>query len=184
MSAIKPRERYIHKLIQEPELFGLSGTKFLYTKNIVLSGCSRMRCNFDCLCDEKKYFHPPHTPSVDECHALFTEYRFGLLFRQEVEAKPTPSLSKWTEFAAHIRGIERQCFLDGYPRALAIAIGTCQYLHRTDDFRPCDYPEKHRPTFEALGIELLNTLEFVAWHDFAHRNDDEPYQLFALLMLE
>lgn len=184
MSGAKPRERYIRQLMQEPESLGLTGTRFLYTKNIVLSGCSRMRCNFDCLCENKKPYHPPLTPPIEECRNLFTEYRYGLLFRKEVPAEPVPPLTVWSDFAAQIRKIERQCFLDGYPRALAMAIGTCQYLHRTDDFRPCTYPRKHRPTFEALGIELLNTLEFVSWHDYAHRNDGDPFQLFALLMLE
>ncbi|MDX1972971.1 MAG: DUF2284 domain-containing protein [Candidatus Sumerlaeia bacterium] len=184
MTEPKPRERFIRLLMQNPEDFGLSGTRFLYTKNVVLSGCSRMRCNFDCLCNEKQYFHPPQTPSVEECRQLFTEYRYGLMFRKEVPCEPTPELSVWADFANMIRGIERQCFLDGYPRALAMAVGTCQYLHRNDSFRPCLYPNKHRPTFEALGIELLNTLEFLAWHEYAHRNEGDPFQLFALLMLE
>ena len=164
---------------------GITESKFVYTAQVKFANSSRLRCQYDCLAGEKKsMFHPPNTPGLEVSRDMLVEYRFGLLMRREVSAEPAPEMDEWSKFSDTVLKIERKAFLKGYVRAFNLAIGTCQYLHRNDSFRPCLYPDKKRPTFEAVGIELLETLEMVAWHDYAQRTKDEPFQLFALLMLE
>lgn len=180
----KPRERYIKRLIERSEKEGITSAKFMYTAQVILAGASRLRCQYDCLAKEKTIFHPPHTPEIEISRELLLEYRFGLLIRTEIPSDPMPTHEDWDKFTDNILRIEKTAFLEGYTRALVLCIGTCQYLHRDDSFRACTYNGKRRPTFEAVGVELLNTLEFVAWHSYAHREEGEPFQQFALLMLE
>jgi len=185
VSAPKPREKIVNKLITKPETMGVTESKFVYTAQVKFANSSRLRCQYDCLAGEdKNTFHPPNTPGLEVSRDMLLEYRFGLLIRKEVPADPKPAMEEWTKFSDLILGHEKKAFLMGYVRAFVLAIGTCQYLHRNDDFRPCLYPSKKRPTFESVGVELLETLEMVAWHDYAQRTKDDPFQLFALLMLE
>jgi predicted metal-binding protein len=90
----------------------------------------------------------------------------------------------WEEFSESMLTLEKQCLMRGYPRAFTLAIGNCLAPFAEEHIRPCDYPSKARPTLEALGIELKETLEIVHWGGMLVRGEDEPMQLFGLLLLE
>ncbi len=178
------RERYIARLLHEPEAFGLTEAKFIHAPQIIVSRAIRLRCRYTCCQAHQSANVPPMSPGADETRGVLDEYRFGLILRREEPPSQSDIRQVWQQFAAGILGVENECMLRGYPRSFAIAIGTCLYQHTDDSLRPCDYPMKSRPTFEAVGIELRETLEMVQWQHHAVREEGEALQLFSVVLLD
>jgi len=178
------RERYVGRLLREPADFGLSEVKFIHSPQILTSQAVRLRCRYTCCHAHQSATTPPMSPDARETAVVLEEYRFGLILRREEPISDRDIREVWREFAGSVLGLENECMLRGYPRALAIAIGTCLYQHTDDTLRPCEYPSKSRPTFEAVGIELRDTLEMVHLQDYAVREAGDPLQLFSVLLLD
>jgi predicted metal-binding protein len=178
------RERFIARVMQNPEGFGLSEAKFIHTPQVFTSPSVRLRCQYHCSQMRQSDFVPPHTPRHDETRQILDEYKYGLMLRREEPFGQRPAGQMWQEFTANLLRIETESQVRGYTRAFAIGIGNCLYLHHDDSLRPCDFPEKRRPTLEALGVELHETLEMILWHQHLVRTAEEPFQMFALLLLE
>jgi predicted metal-binding protein len=178
------RERLIAQIMQDPGAFGLSEAKFIHTPQIFTAPAVRLRCQYTCSQVRQSDLVPPHTPPHDETRIIIDGYKYGLLLRREEPFGQRDIHGVWTEFSRDVLEIERQSQVRGYTQAFALAIGNCLYLHHDDSLRPCDFPQKRRPTFEAIGIELRETLEMVLWQDYVVREADAPFQLFAVLLLE
>jgi predicted metal-binding protein len=55
--------------------------------------------------------------------------------------------------------IERQCFLDGYHFAFSLSdCGLCKECSKITD-EPCRIPDKARPAFHAVGIDVFKTVK-------------------------
>lgn len=178
------RERYVALLMQDPELYGFSEVKFIHGAQVFTNRAVRLRCQYTCTETRQSDCSPPYTPTAHETREILDEYKYGVMLRREEPFGRRDHREVWSEFAAQVLKIEREAIVRGYPRAFALAIGNCLYQHHDDHLRPCEYPGKNRPTLEALGIEIKDTLEMVQWHGHVSRSTDDPLQMFALLLLE
>ncbi len=179
------REKFLARLINEPGEFGISEAKFVYTSKLFTTRAVRLRCQYTCQHTRQSDFVPPHSPNMTETRELLDEYKYGLMLRLEAPQDIDDAGELWHAFTDHALDIEKQCLLNGYPRAFMLAVGNCLYQQRDDDrMRPCEFPCKSRPTLEALGIELKETFEMLTWHCYIHREEGDPFQMFALLLLE
>ncbi len=178
------RERYVGRLIKEPWAFGLTEVKFIHAAQIFTSGAIRLRCQYSCCHARQLATTPPMTPTAEEARRVLDEYRFGVIVRREEDVPDRDVREMWEDFAKAVLGLEQECMMRGYPRAFAIAVGTCLYQHTDDSLKPCDYPGKTRPTFEAAGIELRETLEMVHLQEHAVREAGDALQLFGVLLLD
>ncbi|MBI5155048.1 hypothetical protein HZA57_07405 [Candidatus Poribacteria bacterium] len=178
------REKYIARMLNDPADFNLSEAKFIHSAQVFTARAVRLRCQYTCSHTRQSDTTPPHSPSADETRGVLDEYKFGLMLRREDPAEPRDHLAFWPDFSRTVLGIERECLVRGYPRAFALGIGNCLYVHHDDSLRPCDYAGKARPTLEAIGVELKETLEMVHWEGYLHRETGDPFQVFALLLLE
>ncbi|MCB2155118.1 DUF2284 domain-containing protein [bacterium] len=178
------RERYVARIMNDPAVFGLTEAKFIYSSQIFVNRSVRLRCQFTCDETRQSDLTPPYSPTVEETREMLGEYKYGLIVRLEEPFGQRDHLKVWSDFSGTVLHTEKECLKRGYPRAFALAIGTCLYLHHDDRFRPCEFPGKQRPTLEALGIELKDTLEMVHWGDLINRDEDDPFQLFGVLLLE
>lgn len=171
-------------MMNDPVLFGLSEVKFIHTPQIFTSRSVRLRCQYLCSMTHQSPTSPPLTPTSNEAREIFDEYRYGVIVRKEEPFGVRDCRAVWKDFSDTMLGIEADAWTRGYSRAFAVAIGNCLYLHHDDRFRPCDYPTKSRPTLEALGVEMRDTLEMVHWEDYLNREASDPFQLFGLLLLD
>jgi predicted metal-binding protein len=178
------RERFLGRLINEPGLYGLTEAKFIHTPQIIALRSVRLRCQYTCSQSHQCSTTPPLTPTAPEVRELLDEYKFGMMLRREEPFGQRDHREVWAEFAAEVDRLEADTLSRGYPRAFAVGVGNCLYLHTGDHLRPCDYPAKHRPTLEAIGIELKETFEFLHWQPHLTRAESDPFQLFALLLVE
>lgn len=179
------REKYIARLLNEPEASGFTEIKFIHSPQIVTSRWVRLRCQY--LCNHKRQSDtvPPFSPSTEEISDILEEYKFGLMFRRQV---PIPlqrdHQTLWGEFEQAMVEAENEAFIRGYNKAFATGVGNCLFCHHDDSMRPCDFAGKRRPTLEAVGINLSDTLEMIGWEQHLIRDPEEDFQFFGLLLLE
>lgn len=170
--------------MNEPAEYGFREAKFIHTPQIICSHSDRLRCQYLCSQQRQSALCPPFSPTNTDTQRSLEEYRFGLFIRTEAQPEGDPRGLPWREFQDAVLSAERECFIRGYSRAFAIGIGNCIHQHHGDAYRPCDYPDKARPTLEAIGVNLTDTLDLLGWDRYLLREPEEPYQLFAVLLLE
>ena len=179
------REKYIARLLNEPTQLGFTAIKFIHMPQIVTSRWVRQRCQYTCRYTRQSDLCPPFSPSTEETSRLIEEYKFGLIVRRD---EPFPFRKDyhevWNEFQNALVEAENEAFIRGYGKAFAVAAGNCIFCHHDDSIRPCEYPGKSRPTLEAIGVNLYDTLDMIGWEELLLRDPDSPFSLFGLLLLE
>lgn len=179
------REKYVARLINDPFTHGFTEIKFIHMPQIVTARWVRQRCQYMCLAARQSDLCPPFSPSAEDTAKMIDEFKFGLFVRREI---PLPfekdHRELWADFADAMTAAENESFVRGYGKAFALAAGNCIYCHHDDSIRPCDYPGKKRPTLEAVGVNLHDTLDMIGWEHYLIRDAEDPFQFFGLLLLE
>lgn len=129
---------------------------------------------------------PPFSPSPDETRRLLDEYERVLLLRLDVAPRDAAG---WLDHSRRLAGIaldlERELFLSGRYRAFALAGG-----RPCDRDEPCGRPDdcevrgRVRPGPAGCGIDIFATAAHAGWHLRVVRAADDPYHLFALVLLD
>lgn len=179
------REKYIARVLNTPREFGFDEIKFIHSPQIQTARWTRLRCQYHCQKTAPSELTPPHSPTAVEMQSMIDEFKFGLMVRREEPVPfPEPPGQLWARFQDALIEAENESFIRGYKRAFAIAAGNCQFCHHDDSLRPCEYEGKKRPTLEAVGINLADTLAMIAWDHYLLRDPGDPFQMFGLLLLE
>ncbi len=184
---MEPREKYIARLIQDPAAHGLTEARMVNMPQIVAAHWVRLKCQYSCRGGGNTVFYPPQTPTSHDTAEVMETYRFGLLVRHAAFPKggERGAHDLLSEFQQSLLRIEEAAATRGYSRAFVYGAGNCVICQGGDeDMRPCDYPGKARPTLEASGIDLAETLRMIAWDDYLLRKPGDPLSLFGLLLLE
>lgn len=179
------RELFVARLMKHPEDFGLSEVKFIHAPQIIVAQSSRLRCQYLCQQQRQSANCPPFSPTHTDMRTVLDEYRFGVMVRRETKfADADEPMAEWAQFQSSMLEAEGESFRRGYSKAFAVAIGNCIYQHLDDSMRPCDFEGKSRPTLEAVGVNLTDTLEIIGWDRWLVREPGEAFQMFGLLLLE
>ncbi|MCC6546974.1 DUF2284 domain-containing protein [Candidatus Sumerlaeota bacterium] len=179
------RERYIARLMSEPWQQNFTAIKFVHMPQIVVNPWVRQRCQFLCTQSRQSDLCPPFSPNAAETAKVLEDYKFGLMIRREETVPFTREVREvWREFQDALVEVENESFVRGYGKAFAMATGNCVFCHHDDSLRPCEFIGKRRPTMEAIGINLYDTLDMIGWRDMLFREVEEPLNLFGLLLLE
>jgi predicted metal-binding protein len=142
----------------------------------VYGGCSTGRC-LTC---------PPHAPEPARTRRLLDEYETVLLLRLDVgPAEAGAWLTCARRLAAIALGLERELFLAGRDRAFALAGGRpCDRDEACGRPDECDTRAQVRPGPAGCGIDVFATSAHAGWPLAVVRGPDEPYHLFALVLVE
>lgn len=179
------REKYIARIINDPAGNGFTEVKMINAPQVTTSRWTRQRCWYLCRAANDSDTTPPRSPDRDSTLLTLEEYRFGLMLRREVSFPFPPNFTaEWEDFQDAVVRVEEEAFKRGYGKAFAMGCGNCLFGHHDDSLRPCSFPGKRRPTLEAIGVNLHDTLTMLDWQDYLVRDSNEPFQLFALVMLE
>lgn len=82
--------------------------------------------------------------------------------------------------------IEREAFLDGWYKALALGSGPCRLCGRCaleSGKRACRHPDKARPSMEACGIDVYRTARNNVYPIEVVRDDRSPQNYYGLVLL-
>lgn len=179
------REKYIARLMSEPWQQNFTAIKFVHMPQIVVNPWVRQRCQYLCNHTRQSDLCPPFSASAEDTLNVLGDYKFGLMIRREEPFPFTRQTSEvWGDFQNALVEVENESFIRGYGKAFALATGNCVFCHHDDAIRPCEFNGKRRPTLEAIGINLYDTLDMIGWRELLFREPEDPFNLFGLLLLE
>ena len=140
---------------------GAADAKLIDPASIVTAAWVRLKCQFGCSLYNSSLCCPPHSPPPEETRRVLDCYRRAILVRCQ------PGVYVKTLVVT----LEREVFLAGYYKALALGAGPCFQCEECS-FDRCRHPETARPAMEASGIDVYATvranglpLEVVTDHD-------------------
>jgi predicted metal-binding protein len=173
---------------------------------VVVGEWVRWKCRYGCRAYGKHFCCPPFAPRPEETRRMLSEYRYAVLARVQAQAElellpEHPHRALWSSLELIHRTIfqlERAAFLQGYYRAFGMGALPCtlcptcvaeemrekgEALGEMDVLR-CRHKDIMRPSLEACGIDVFQTLENAGYapavfKDYAHR-----LELFGLVLLE
>jgi predicted metal-binding protein len=107
-----------------------------------------------------------------EAEKILKKYNWGILIRTQ-----DPKLAQEISFQ-----VEMKAFFDGYP--LAFSMFDC-YLCETCVFPdPCRFPEKARPSMQALSIDVYATVKKLGLPIEPLKTKGEKPNYYALVLIE
>ena len=141
----------------------------------------RLRCQYGCSEYGQCLTCPPHAPAPETTRKMLDEYQSAVLLHGET----------WEAVREIARTLERQVFLAGYYKALALVCGPC-WLCKTcvaakgkrGKTPACKHPDLARPAMEAAGIDVFATARAAGLPIEVVRSRDCPQNYYALVLVE
>jgi predicted metal-binding protein len=175
-------------------------------KIIVVAEWVRLKCKYGCKDYGKHLNCPPYTPKREETRAVLSEYRHAVLAR--FEAKPDQKLlpkhssraisNSVAKMQKTIYELERTAFLAGYCKAFGLNATPCnlcetciiEEMQKKDqavfdlDSVKCKHKDIMRPSMEACGIDVFETLQNAGFSPKVLKDYSEKVELFGLVLLD
>ena len=143
-----PKNPVWETYIKEALAAGAADAKLISADTVVTAQWVRLKCQFGCSGFGQFLTCPPYSPTPEKTAQVLREYQTALLVHANERGRITPLLIR----------LERQAFLDGYYKALALGAGPCELCKSCHpEESDCRHPEKARPAMEACGIDVYQT---------------------------
>ena len=126
---------------------GAKSARVISIDTVVTAPWTRMRCQYGCVGYGRRLSCPPHSPTPEQTQAVLDCYKTGILMEGELW-KVDPVLV----------AIERDVFLSGYYKAWSMGEGPCHQCDSCALGAGCRFPQQLRPSMEASGIDVFQTL--------------------------
>ena len=134
---------------------GADEAKLISASTVVTAEWVRLKCQFGCSGYNKRLCCPPCTPTPAQTRKMLSEYRHALIY--SYTCTPRGYRAKRLRMQKLIVAIERQAFLDGHYKALALMAGPCRLCADCNRNGNCRHPESARPSMEGSGIDVYAT---------------------------
>ena len=149
--------RKLKRYVNDAVSMGITNAKIIDTKTIVVANWVRLKCQYGCGSYGSHLTCPPYSPTPDYTQAMINEYEKALLIQIE-KIPPRQELRISRKLRRIVAGLERELFLNGYYKAFGMASGPCRLCRSCDTDEPCRYPDVARPSMEACGIDVYQTV--------------------------
>lgn len=174
-------------------------------EKIAVREWTRFRCRFGCASYGTHFCCPPFVPSIVETRAMVAEYETAVLARFDTatfppgpDGLPLSQREVLGTVQQTIADLERAAFLAGYYRAFGMGgspctlCSTCAAQEMIDtgttptaaDAIRCRQKKVMRPSMEALGIDVFETVRSVGLSIEVLTGRDDPPIYFGLVLLE
>lgn len=148
-------------------VLGASEAWVVRMEDVVMDPRTRLKCRVPlCASFGKNLMCPPFLPSFRENEELIRKYTWGLLVKLKV--KVTTETDRDSIYAGAldlhniVNQLEKAAFEKGYRFAAGLIGGTCRLCDRCvaeTGGTICRHPFEARPSMEAMGIDVIGTLE-------------------------
>lgn len=168
---------------------GATEAKVIPANEIVVENRVVLKCKIGCNNFGKTLMCPPYGPSVDDFRKTLSEYSSVLVLKFKSQAEATPEVAPlssmdendssltekmkekirafWTswnndrkEVLKKLCVLEKAAMNKGYTLALAFTTGSCVICDKCNvEQKVCILPTKARCSAQAVGINILQTLE-------------------------
>jgi predicted metal-binding protein len=168
---------------------GATEAKVIPADEIVVENRVVLKCRVGCKEYGKTLMCPPYAPSVEEFRKILSEYSYALVFKVKSKTEATAEVANllsmdendlssteemkekihdfWASWKADKKElIKKICVLEkaavnnGYTFALGFTTGSCVICDEFNvDGNICTHPTEARYSAQAVGINVLQTLE-------------------------
>ena len=164
---------------------GASDATIVPAGKVVTAEWVRLKCLYGGCTTGRCLTCPPYSPEPARTRRLLDEYRSVLLLRLDV---PAAAAGAWLDHSRRLASIaldlERELFLAGRYRAFALAGGRpCDLDEPCGRPDVCDARDRVRPGPAGCGIDVFATAANAGWPIEVVRAADDPYRLFALVLV-
>ena len=163
---------------------GIPNAMVIDVRNVVVEDWVRLKCQYGCGGYGKYLSCPPFSPTPETTRKVLSGYSKGLLLvfdhiTYDKDSDDVVSIS----IRESIFRLEREIFLDGFYKAFGMASGPCHFCETCDTTTRCRFPEKVRPSMEACGIDVYQTLKNCGIELRVVRSYDEQCTYAALVLI-
>jgi predicted metal-binding protein len=149
VAALAPTD--LNPFLQTALSQGIDDALVIDPAGVVTAPWVRLKCQFGCRGYDQSRCCPPRTPTPDETRRVLDAYHTALLLHVHWDkGYHSDRLNK------SLVGLERDLFLAGFYKALALGSGPCR-LCQDCDLTACRQPALARPAMEACGIDVYAT---------------------------
>ncbi len=165
---------------------GFADFKWIHPKDIIVSQWVRFRCMYGCSSYGKCGTCPPHTPPVDECRKMISEYKEAVVFHIQKAVENPEDRKPWSrKVILKLLALEREVFLSGYHKTFIITFDNCGLCEVCSGSRiDCKNPKMVRPGADSLGIDVYSTVRGIGYPIQVLKDYNETMNRYAFLLIE
>jgi predicted metal-binding protein len=152
---------------------GAFDAKVISTKSVVTAPWVRMRCQYGCPGYGRRLSCPPYSPTPEQTRGILDSYKTGILMKGPL----------WGVNPIMI-ALEREIFLSGYYKAWSMGEGPCHKCEACALKAGCRFPQQLRPSMEASGIDVFQTVRNNGYTIDVVKDYDCPAQYFGVVLVE
>ncbi len=164
-------KKYAKHLKRAKEL-GAKEAKIISAKSVVTAGWVRLKCQFGCDGYGKALTCPPNSPTPEQTRKVLQDYKHVLLIHGE----------EHSDIRGIVSVLEKEIFLDGFYKAFAMAAGPCDLCAECSEY--CRHTEKARPSMEACGIDVYETVRANGYPLKVVNTEDEAGNYYGIVLIE
>ena len=164
---------------------GVPRAMIIDTKTVIAEDWVRLKCQYGCGGYGKYLSCPPFSPTPETTRKVVAAYTTGMLLvfgNITYEQDRDDAISNLLRES--VFQLEREIFLDGFYKAFGMASGPCRLCETCDTTARCRFPEKVRPSMEACGIDVYQTLRNCGIELRVVRSYDEQCTYAGLILIE
>ena len=152
---------------------GATEAKAILASSIKTASWTRLRCQYGCPRYNTNLCCPPYTPTAEETQRAIDDYDYALLIK----------FTSMVDVKKAMPEIERAIFLDGKYKAFSFKAGSCGFCEKCN-LKNCVHPSQARPTMEASGIDVYETVRRNGFTVEVLKNKDCQGSFFGLVLVE
>ncbi len=162
---------------------GVVWAKIINPKNVVTAEWVRLKCQYGCNRYGTCLTCPPYSPSPGETEKMLKHYSQALIMVYDIpHERNERTLRK--KLRKDVAKLEREIFLDGRYKAFAMACGPCNLCKVCSLFYPCKFEDLARPSMEACGIDVYQTLANAGYELKVVKSIKEGCKFCSLILIE
>ncbi len=162
------------ELIQEAIRLGCTKAKVILTKTISMANWVKLQCQYGCSHYGSVLTCPPYTPQAEEMSEVLVEYDKALL----INASPETNVR---EIVVHLEEVLKE---KGFNKAFALSAQPCDLCEPCTIATHCQYPDKARPTLQACGIDVNETIHNNGWDDLGPQTPCAPTHAIGMVLID
>ena len=176
----------IRKLEELFRKHGYTDYKWINPHDIVIEQWVRMKCMFGCGDYGVNASCPPNVPPINECKQFFNEYKTAAILHFTKAVDKPEERFEWTrEINLRLVDLEREVFLSGYHKVFMLVIDSCTLCEKCMSLpSKCKYPQKVRPTAEAMAVDVYTTVRKCGYHIQVLSDYRQAMNRYAFVLIE
>ena len=165
---------------------GFSDVRWTVGADVVVEQWVRFKCTYGCDAYGSQACCPPNTPSVAECRELFRCFEHIAVIHFQKTLVPGEDSRIWKcEANKKVLELERQVFLAGFYKAMALFSGDCSMCPECVPTRAeCRHPGSSRPCPEGLAMDVFATVRKVGFPANVLIDRSQTMDRYAFLLVE